>query len=124
MNREFVKSYNAETALVGNLIAKFGAADYGAAQAAAATDILLGVVDDQMTYAIGDRADIIHEGIAFVLLGGTVARSNFVTSDANGKGVVAAPAAGANVNVIGRALQSGVAGDIIEVLLNIIQIQG
>ena len=57
-------------------------------------------------------------------LGGTVTRGNFVTTDASGFGAAAAPAAGTNNRVIGRALWSGVSGDIIPVLLSLTQFQG
>ena len=63
-------------------------------------------------------------GISRVVLGGTVTRGGLITSDANGKGVAIGAVAGTNYNSIGRALASGVSGDIIPVLLNYSRSQG
>lgn len=112
-------------------------------QAAAATDLLLGVSkvpqgQDQrviqsgstpptipvVTSAAGDRIDIIHSGVAEVDYGGTITRGQLVTSDADGKAVAAAPAAGVNNRVIGIAMLSGVDGDVGAVMLCPHQIQG
>ncbi len=82
----------------------------------------------------GDRVEVMVSGISNVVLGGTVTRGDFLTSDANGKGITATrhahtenTAASYTQNattspappdfVIGVALESGVAGDIIGVLL-------
>jgi hypothetical protein len=67
--------------------------------------------------ASGERTDIVHTGIADVEFGGTVTRGGPVTSDANGRAVAAAPAAGSNVRIIGFAVNSQVSGDIGPVLL-------
>ncbi|MFM1991333.1 MAG: hypothetical protein RJA99_4290 [Pseudomonadota bacterium] len=117
------KSYLAEAAIAGNRIVKFGAADFSVIQGAAATDLLVGV-SSRLDAALGERIDVIHEGIADVKLGGTVTRGQRITSDATGQGVAAAPAAGTNNGVIGMALISGVSGDVIPVLLSVGQIQG
>ena len=61
---------------------------------------------------------MILAGIAFVQLGGTVARGAPVTADANGLGVTAAPGAGVNARILGFALVSGVSGDVVPVLIN------
>ena len=70
------------------------------------------------------QSRIMLSGISRVLISGAVTRGNFITSDANGNGVAAAPAAGANAYVIGIAMGSGVAGQIIPVLLAPGRIQG
>lgn len=105
-------------------IVKHGAADGAVIQGAAATDALMGVADALGAAAATDRVDVITAGVAEVELGGTVTRGGLLTSDANGKGVAAAPAAGVNNRVIGIARVSGVSGDIIDVQLCPGQVQG
>jgi len=122
-NPTLTKSYDAGAVIVKRRIVKPGSADFAVIHAAASTDDLIGVADLGAA-AIGDRVDVHHAGIATVELGGTVARGGFVTSDANGKGIAAAPAAGVNAAVIGRALISGVDGDLIPVLIAPGRIQG
>lgn len=110
------KQYVAETAVGANLIVKPGSTDDYVAQGAAATDYLMGV-SAQVTGSAGERVDIIKEGIADVVYGGTITRGQPLTTDANGKAVAAAPAAGSNVRIIGFAEVSGVSGDIGSVLI-------
>ncbi|WP_291854863.1 capsid cement protein [Bradyrhizobium sp.] len=124
-NIGLTKSYTAEAAISANRIVKVGGADYGVLQAAgaAATERSIGI-STEIDAALGERIDVIHEGIADLKLGGTVARGDPVTSDATGQGVAAAPTAGVNNRIIGFALISGVIGDIIPVLLNPHMMQG
>src|SRR5262249_46830404 len=104
---DLIRNYKAGGAITGyGYIVKPGANDYEVLIAAAATDLLLGVVNQQGAVASGDRCDVMLEGVADVVLGGTVTRGNEITSDANGKGVAAAPGAGTNNRIIGMALQS------------------
>ncbi|WP_027190065.1 DUF2190 family protein [Fundidesulfovibrio putealis] len=124
MNRGLVKVYTAEGTIAPCRIVKHGTADGAAALAAAATDAIMGVSDTQITRDAGQRLDAVKSGIAAVELGGTVARGEPITSDANGKGVKAAPAAGANARIVGFAEVSGVSGDIIDVAISLGQIQG
>lgn len=106
-----IRNYTAGGAITKYRIAKHGAADGAVLQAAAATDALMGICVE-LDAASGARTDIIKAGIADVEYGGNVTRGDPLTSDANGKAVTAAPAAGANVRTIGFAEVSGVAGDI------------
>lgn len=122
-NPDLPKTYNAEANVPPYTLVKFGANDFGVTPAAASTDQIVGV-STALNVLANAPVDVYHEDIAYVKLGGTVARGNFVTSDVNGNGVAAAPAAGVNANVIGIARQSGVVGDVIEVLINIGRIQG
>lgn len=122
-NNGLTKSYTAEAAISANRIVKVGAADYGVLAAAAVSDKLLGI-STEIDAASGERVDVIHEGIADLKLGGTVARGDFLTSDASGQGVTAAPAAGTNNQIIGKALVSGVSGDVIPVLISLSMLQG
>lgn len=105
------------------LIAKFGADDDTLAQATSSTEELVGVFQHTTSVA-GDEVRVMLDGISRIVLGGTVARGNYLTSDANGKAVAAAPGAGVNAYVIGQALASGVAGDIIPVHIEKTRIQG
>ena len=116
MNPMLIKNYTAEAAIAAYRIVKPGAADGGVLQAAAATESLMGVTGS-VAPASGERVDVIKSGIAQIELGGTVTRGGFLTADANGKAVAAAPSAGVNNRIIGFAEVSGVSGDIIDVLL-------
>jgi hypothetical protein len=122
-NPGLIKTLFAETAVTRRRIVKFGSADHQVVQAAAATDALIGVAD-RLDAGVDDRVDVILSGVAEVEYGGNVTRGAPLTADANGKAVAAAPAAGVNNGVIGRAMVSGVDGDIGSVLLAPSQIQG
>jgi hypothetical protein len=114
-NRDLVKAYTVGASAVGKRrIVKFSGSRT-VVQAAAATDLLIGVAD--YAGAIGGRVDVVRSGIAEVEFGGAVTRGAKVTSDANGKAVAAAPAAGANVQVLGVAEDTYAAGDFGEVFI-------
>jgi hypothetical protein len=117
------KNFTAGAAVTKRRIVKFGAADFTAVMAAAPTDLLIGV-SAELDAASGGRVDVHLAGIAEVEYGGNVTRGQELTSDANGKAVAAAPAEGVNNAVIGRAMLSGVEGDVGSVLLAPGQIQG
>lgn len=110
------RNYTAGGAIAPYRIVKPGAADGEVVQAAAATDFLMGVCES-VGPASGERCDIVKSGIADVEFAGVVARGEPVTADADGKGVKAAPAAGANARIIGFAEVTTAAGDIAPVLL-------
>lgn len=122
-----IKSFVAEGAVAARRIVKFGSADTTvltqttAAPTAAGT---VGISDAAGDCAIGDRVDVVMDGICEIVLGGTVTRGDPLTSDATGAGVTAAPAAGVNVWTVGLALASGVSGDIIPVQVDVERIQG
>lgn len=111
-NQGLIKNYTAEAAIAAYRIVKFGAADGGILQAAAATDKLVGVTDRLAAAVAGDRIDIVRNGIAEVEYGGNVAAGDLLTADASGRAIVATAAAGANVRFIGVAEVAGVLGDI------------
>lgn len=108
----FIKGYLAQAAVTANRIVKFGATDGSVLQSAAAADASIGV-SSGIDSDIGEMCDVTLLGLADVRLGGAVTRGDWLVSDANGKAVVAAPAAAANANVVGRALASGVLDDIV-----------
>ena len=111
MTPNFTKNYVAEGAIAAYRIVKRGSSDDQVAPAAAATDAVFGVCD-ALGAADTERVDIHQGGQPDVEYGGTVTRGDALVSDANGKAVKAAPAAGANVRIIGFAAVSAVAGDI------------
>ena len=117
------RSFKAEAAVAANTLVKSGTADGNVMAAAAVTDAILGVSTD-IAAAINERTDVIINGVADVLYGGTVTRGDWLTCDSSGRAVSAAPAAGTNNNVIGRALVSGVVGDIGQCVISINRIQG
>lgn len=122
-NPELIKAYDCGAAVNPYRIVKFDAADRKVIQAAASTDLMIGV-SDTLGGANGGRADIIRSGIADVEYGGDVTRGQKLTSDADGKAVAAAPAAGVNAEVIGEAEVSGVSGDIGSVYISPSTMQG
>jgi hypothetical protein len=115
------------------LIAKFGGDDDTLAQATAATEELVGVFQHTTDNA-GDPVRVMLTGITRVVAGGTITRGAKLTSDSNGKAVAVtrhthtentagtytqndATGAAPADSVIGIALASGAAGDIIPMLL-------
>src|SRR4051812_32425073 len=98
-NNGLTKSLTAEGAITAQRIVKVGANDFGALQAAAVSDKLIGITTE-IDAASGERVDVVLAGIADLKLGGTVARGDLITSDASGQGVTAAPGAGTNNRVI------------------------
>ena len=128
-NSLLTKDYEAGAAIAQCKIVKFDATDEEVIAAAAATDLLIGVVDiaqndDGNAVAEGDPVDVILSGIAEVEAGGTITRGAWVTSDADGHAIAAAPANDTNMQVIGRAMASAVDGDIFPLFVLPGQIQG
>lgn len=118
------KNYSAEAAIAAYRIAKFGAADGGILQSAAAADKHIGVIDRMPAAVAGDRVDVTRSGIAEVEYGGTVAAGDLLTADASGRAIVATAGAGANVRVVGVAEVAGVVGDIGSMLVQPGSLQG
>lgn len=117
------KNFIAETAVTKHRICKFGSSDTAVVQAAAVGDSLIGV-STEIDAAAGQPCDVRVTGVALVEAGGNITRGGPITSDANGKAVAAAPAAGANNRIIGHAHASAVAGDIFPVHLSMGSVQG
>jgi hypothetical protein len=108
------KSYIAgATALTPNSIVKFSASET-VVLAAADTDALIGVTDAFCNPAVGDRLDVMHDGIADVIAGGIIARGDIVTSDASGHAVTWTTG-----RKLGVALETAAAGDLIPVELSL-----
>ncbi len=107
------KTYTAGGTINPYRLVKFGGSDTALLQAAAASDGLIGVAG-QIGAASGEVIDVTLVGIGEVEAGGSITRGNSVTSDANGKAVVASDG---NV-IIGKALMSAASGDIVPLLLH------
>jgi hypothetical protein len=123
-NPGFTKTYNAVANISAyTLVKPSGVNDGEVVPAAAATDPILGVAQN-VDVLNGQQVDVIHEDSANVLLGGTVAAGDPITSNASAQGVKAVPAAGSNNRIVGFALTSGVSGDIIPVKLQLGFMQG
>lgn len=111
-------SYPTSAAVTPKRIVKFSdtAATNKVALATAATEPLLGL-SDAMGGPSGGMADIILAGLGEVVLGGTVAAGDKLTSDAAGAAVKCLGAANTRKEYVATALLPGVAGDIIPCLV-------
>lgn len=118
------KSRNAGAAVRARRFVKFGGNNLDAVETTAATDLIIGV-SEQVDTPQGDRVDIVMLGITEIVCGAAVTRGQLLTSDADGRAITAAPAAGANVRIGATAMASaGAAGDIIPVNITIGSMQG
>jgi hypothetical protein len=110
------KSIKAGAAVTAYTVAKFGTDDETMIPAAANTDLLAGIF--QHNAASGAEVRVMLTGIGRLKLGtGGITRGAPVTVDASGQGIALSGAAGTNVQSIGIAMASGVAGDIVPVLI-------
>lgn len=117
------KAYTADTDIGPYLIIKTGSVDGTAALATNTADKLKGV-SGSVFVAAGQIVDIIHEGTANVTAGGTIADGDWVTSNTLSQAITAAPAPAVNIQVVGKAMTSAVAGDVFPVLVNLGAVQG
>lgn len=119
-------NFIADAAIPNNRLVKFGTGDRNVAVAAAATDSIIGVVNEMPAgIATGERLDVVRVGIAWVEAGAAITRGALITSDAVGRAVTAAPAAGVNNRIIGVADESATAaGDVIRFVIEPGSVQG
>lgn len=112
-----ISNYLAGGTIAANTIVKKGADDNNVVAAAAATDKVMGVTvgPTTMSSVSGDRVDVVTGGYAEVLAGGSFVAGDLLMSDANGKAIVAAAAAGSNVRTIGMAMKDAASGDIVKI---------
>lgn len=103
-----IKSYRADAAIAPHRIVKAGAADASTAQAAAAADAIMGV-HGSLAAVAGNVTDTVVSGYASVEYGGTVTRGAPLTSDAQGRAIVATTA---GQRLVGFAVLAGVVGNI------------
>lgn len=119
----YVKTYTASGAIGHRRFVKFSAAGV-VIVATAITDEIIGVADAPGGAVNGADVDIVVFGPAEVEAGGAVSAGNFVTAGAAGVAVAAAPAAGVNAHVGGRALDAMASGDFAKIFINPGRIQG
>jgi hypothetical protein len=106
------KNYTAGGAIAPYRIVRFSAADT-VVQAAAANDAAIGV-SDSIAVVSGERVDVQLVGVGEVEAGAAITVGVLLMSDAQGRAIPAAAAAGVNVRVVGVALEPAVAaGDVI-----------
>ncbi len=116
-NPGLTKAYDAVAAIPAyHLVKPSGVNDGEVIPASGPTDAIMGI-SSNVDAAIGQRADVVHSLSAELVAGGPIADGDPVTSDANGCGVKAVPAAGVNNRIVGFALMSAVVNDIIPVLI-------
>jgi hypothetical protein len=84
---------------------------------AAATDLPLGLL--QNTPGAGEEADCRLSGISKAIAGGTITRNDLLTIDATGAVVKATIGTDTTKYVVGRALESGVAGQVVSIILDV-----
>lgn len=113
MNKPIVKSLAAQAVINASRFVKIGTEDFTAIQCTGSGAAIMGVSAANVAVGIGQSCDVTMEGIELVECGGAVTRGAYVEPDAAGKAVDAVIAAGTPKHVGGRALQSGVAGDLI-----------
>lgn len=127
-NPGLAKTFNAGAAVPQARIVKFGADERTVVVGAAVGDAIFGVSAFVGTgasdYASGKPVDVYTAGIVDVTYGGSVTVGDWLTTNGTGQAVASAPAAGANNNVIGRAMVGGASGDLGKVLISIGRIQG
>lgn len=103
----------AQAAIAKFLIVKFGDADATVVPAAGAGDALVGV-NAELDVVAGERHDVAVVGITPVVAGAAFARGAALTSDAQGRAVLAA----AGNRVVGFAHEAAMAaGDIVHMQL-------
>ncbi len=107
------KGFIASGAVPARSIVIFGAGDGLVAAAGAAADLSIGV-SSELGALDGEPCDVHLAGVGEVVLSGAVARGERLTAGAGG---TAAKGAAGN-KIIGVALASGVAGDIIPMLIS------
>lgn len=114
-NPNFIKSMACAAAIAGRRVVAVGASDFSAVTASAVSSPAIGI-SEQIGSRLNDTVvDVILEGIAEAVSGGTIARGDRLTSNASGA-VIASTAE--TDRVVGIALQSAASGDIINVLIS------
>ncbi len=99
-----------DAAIAKGIIVKKGASSDGYVQkATAASDKLVGITQDVTTAADQD-SQIAVDGPAKILVAESVVFGDFLTADADGKGI---KPNNANENIVAKCMQDGSAGDLI-----------
>ena len=110
-----MKTFCAEGVIEKYRFVKFGTADDKVLKAGAAEKAIGVFMNANDDAAANDAVEVAHlGGGALIELAGTVARGASIASDADGKGVVATTGQWSP----GVCMESGVAGDIVHILLD------
>ncbi|MEP3298557.1 MAG: hypothetical protein ABJO27_19145 [Pseudoruegeria sp.] len=100
-----IKNYTAETLVNKKRIVSFGTSEGLVAQSVSDAG-MFGVSGIRGAQA-GERLDVYLSDEQTVEYGGPINYGNYVTADVDGRAIVAAPAVGVQMFVIGRALETG-----------------
>jgi hypothetical protein len=123
-NPKLIVNYVADAAILVNRLVKMGTGDRAVTTAVANTDFIIGVVNE-VAPAVGERVDVVRDGIAWVEAGAAIPRGSPLTCDGVGRAIVSAPGAGVNHRIIGFAEETaGAAGDVIRFILGPSYYQG
>lgn len=115
-----IKTLTATAAVIEAFrIVKFdGTVKTSVLKAAAAADAPIGVAEG-IDIAASGRVDVVITGLAKVTAGAAFSPGSYLTSDASGRAVAAAPAAGTNNGIVGIAIEEATAaGDVVEILVS------
>jgi hypothetical protein len=115
VNPILIKSYTAAAAILASRIVKFGSNDYEVLAAVDGAESVEGITVQNIDSVLGDTVDVIKSGIAQLKIGGTITRGDWIVADGLGVGVAANITPGSELHVIGKAEESGVDGDVIDV---------
>ena len=111
------KNFLAAAAIATYTLVKHAAADDQVLAATSGADLVIGATQD-VAPTLGERVDVAITGITYIMAGAAITRGARLMSDASGRVITAAAAAGTNVNTVGVALESATAaGDVIRVNL-------
>lgn len=116
-NSIYQRTRVAGAAIERNRIVMRGANDGTVVRANAATVRLLGISDNFDILEAGLPVDVQLHGPGWLTLGSAVTQGDHLTADSQGRGVPANPAAGTRNFTVGQALESGLAGDRIQVFV-------
>jgi hypothetical protein len=126
MNASHTRTFRANGAIAWwRIVAPHASIAGDVIQAAAATGALLGVCVQPKGAATTERVDVQLSGEVLVEAGAAFAAGALLTSDAQGRAVAAAPAAGVNNRIIGIALEAAAAaGDQCRLMITQCSLQG
>lgn len=119
MHPTLIKSFVANAAIGATIFVAAHAERRKAVAASGSASKLYGVSD--LGADAGGMVDVKVGGSATIRAGGTIAAGDYVTSDAQGRAIVAV-AGVAVVQVGGRALEPAVEGDLFEILITHFQL--
>lgn len=127
-NNGLIKSFTPASAMPPFSAVKFGADDNSVALATLASDWVIGFTNEMEVTADdvtkGNKVDVVMSGIIEARAGAAITRGARLTVDSSSRVITAAPATGANVQIVAIALASAVADDQIPVVIQLSVMQG